>query len=334
MKKIVTEENSGIALIMQVILIALFSAIVSFVINVNSSKSLIISLIFFILYAIIIHNMFLNNFRKGLRYYRKGEYKDAIIFFQRIYNLFNRHKLLDKLRYFALFSHSKKSYREMSLLNIAFIYSKIGNENESKQTYQKVLDEFPKSFEAKVALKNSDINKADDRKQDINDIKISFCKKKILLLILLTSLFIIPSPLILIDYSISLFLKFIFLISAIFFMFAFIFLIIKYFDTRPGLIIYKNGFMDNTSLASFNFIEWESVESIYYSKESNHKFVRINLFNIEEILMNQSTLIQIIARLNKQRFKGGINISSVLLNCSLLELRSVLQNGFERHKYA
>lgn len=334
MKKIVTEENSGIALIMQVILIALFSAIVSFVINVNSSKSLIISLLFFILYAIIIHNIFLNNFRKGLRYYRKGEYKDAIIFFQRVYYLFNRHKLLDKLRYFALFSHSKKSYREMSLLNIAFIYSKIGKENESKQTHQKVLDEFPKSFDAQIALDTINIMKSDTQSNYPDNIQIPFSKKKIIIYILLAGIFILISSFILINKNITVYEKYVFILCLVMCSVIELALISRLFDKRPGLIINRKGIIDNSTFTSLGFINWKSIKAIYYSKSFNQKVIHIELINTEEILKNQIIFIQLLARLNKQKFKTGIDLSSKLLNCSLSDLNRVLQNEYKRNKNA
>jgi len=97
--------------------------------------------------------------RKGVRFYKKGEYEKAIVQFQASYDFFVRHQWIDKYRSVLLLSASRISYTEMALVNLAFCHSQLGNGSMSKELYEKVLSEFPDSQMAKTSLKMFDATK-------------------------------------------------------------------------------------------------------------------------------------------------------------------------------
>ena len=99
----------------------------------------------------------LNNFipldhRTGMRLVNKKEFENAIPYFQKSYDFFSKYSWLDKYRYIMLLSSSKMCYREMSLTNIAFCYSQIGQGNKAIEYYNRTLEEYPENDMAKAAI--------------------------------------------------------------------------------------------------------------------------------------------------------------------------------------
>lgn len=88
----------------------------------------------------------------GVSLIRQTKYNEAIVQFNNSYNYFNKHRLIDKYRYFTTMSSSKMWYREMALNNIAFCYGQIGDGANAKKYYLKTLEEFPGNPLATAAL--------------------------------------------------------------------------------------------------------------------------------------------------------------------------------------
>jgi tetratricopeptide (TPR) repeat protein len=107
----------------------------------------------YILAMIMPRKLIAKNHRKGIRYFKEKNYEAAIQEFEKSYEYFKKYKWIDKYRVFTLFSGSSISYSEMALLNIAFCSGQIGNGKKSKETYEKVLLEFPDNEIAKSTLR-------------------------------------------------------------------------------------------------------------------------------------------------------------------------------------
>lgn len=107
------------------------------------------------------------NHRKGMLFYKQGNYVQAIEEFKKSYNFFCRNPWIDKYRYLTLLSSSKASYTEMALLNIAFCYAQSNNAKLSKEYYEKVIELFPYSEMAKSALNM--IAAFEDKQNDSNN---------------------------------------------------------------------------------------------------------------------------------------------------------------------
>ena len=90
---------------------------------------------------------------KGVSLLKQGRYEEAIPHFERSYAFFSLHRWLDDFRYLVLLSSSSISYREMALVNIAYIYALLGNGELSLQAYQRALAEFPRSILANSGLR-------------------------------------------------------------------------------------------------------------------------------------------------------------------------------------
>jgi tetratricopeptide (TPR) repeat protein len=64
------------------------------------------------------------HYRKGIVYMKNNKYDLAISVFNKSFEFFNDYKWIDRFRVIILMSSSRVSYRESSLLNIAFCYTK------------------------------------------------------------------------------------------------------------------------------------------------------------------------------------------------------------------
>ena len=99
-----------------------------------------------------LESFFTKDHKKGIKLIKSNNYLDAISSFEKSVTYFQTNQWIDKYRFLTLLSSSKLSYIEMDLNNIAFCYAQIGNGNKAKHYYQKILNEFPNSNLAKMAL--------------------------------------------------------------------------------------------------------------------------------------------------------------------------------------
>lgn len=73
------------------------------------------------------------------------------------------------------------------------------------------------------------------------------------------------------------------------------------------LIIDENGFVDNSSLQNFGFVQWEYVESLRVSSKLNYKFISVKMkasYN-----PNISRMVKILSKINTPFTGEMINIS-------------------------
>lgn len=101
--------------------------------------------------------------RQGMMLVKQEKYREAIPHFENSYSFFKQHAWLDKYRYLTLLTSSKISYREMALVNAAFCHGQLGEGQESKGYYERVLQEFPENGIALAALR---LINSFDRKQE------------------------------------------------------------------------------------------------------------------------------------------------------------------------
>jgi tetratricopeptide (TPR) repeat protein len=91
--------------------------------------------------------------RKGMRALRQGKYEDALIDFERSFEFFSKHPWIDRYRMFTVFSVSKLCYREMAMVNKAFVLVCLNRKEEAKALYEACLKEYPKNNVAYYGLK-------------------------------------------------------------------------------------------------------------------------------------------------------------------------------------
>jgi len=157
----------------------------------------------------------------------------------------------------------------------------------------------------------------------MKEITIPLSKKKIALSFSASITFVILS-LLLIQITSTIY-RYLFLISIIFFGTLAIFLFIKFFDRKPGLVINHEGIIDNSSALSAGLIRWDDVVDIDVLNLSGQKMVMIKLRNPNQILSRQSILKRIVMKLNENFFGSPVFITPNILNCNFEELYDTLK---------
>lgn len=97
----------------------------------------------YLLISNFVRGILTRHHRRGVSRLKAGDFAGAIPSFQAGYDYLARHAWIDRWRYLVLLSSSRMSYREMALCNIAFAYAQLGDGVRSRQTYERVLREFP-----------------------------------------------------------------------------------------------------------------------------------------------------------------------------------------------
>lgn len=111
----------------------------------------VFGIVIYLVLFLLMRQMIAGKFRKGMRLLKNENFDNAIICFQDSYVFFNKHMLLNK--YIGIIiSVSKITYKEMSLLNIAYCHIMKKDGAKAKETYEQTLYEFPNSTIAKNAL--------------------------------------------------------------------------------------------------------------------------------------------------------------------------------------
>lgn len=90
---------------------------------------------------------------RGVKLLKKARYEEALTIFQETSEYFSRHPRLDQYRWLLRMDSTSMSYREISLINIAACYFHLGQAEQSKLAYEKVLAEYPENAIALNALK-------------------------------------------------------------------------------------------------------------------------------------------------------------------------------------
>jgi tetratricopeptide (TPR) repeat protein len=97
--------------------------------------------------------------RSGINLVKQKNYNDAIPYFIKSYDFFNKYAWIDKYRYITLLSSSLMCYKEMALNNIGFCYGQIGEGQLSEEYYLRTIKEYPDNELAKAALNLINVGK-------------------------------------------------------------------------------------------------------------------------------------------------------------------------------
>ena len=121
--------------------------------KLNLKEPALYGAITYLTLSISLRNLVPKSHREGLNLTKEHKFENAIPKFENSYKFFTENNWIDKYRFIILLSSSKMSYREMSLCNIAFCYSQIGNGQKSIEYYKKTLAEYPENGLAQTGLK-------------------------------------------------------------------------------------------------------------------------------------------------------------------------------------
>ena len=100
-------------------------------------------------------------------------------------------------------------------------------------------------------------------------------------------------------------------ISIAFFGFCAVYLGMKIFDKKPGLIIDAEGFTDNSSGASAGKVLWKDVKEISVQEVMNQKFIMLKMKNPELYLQREKNPIKKrMMELNYKLYQTPVNITA------------------------
>jgi hypothetical protein len=120
--------------------------------------------------------------------------------------------------------------------------------------------------------------------------------------------------------------------SFIFFSITAVYAIIKLFDRKPGLIITKEGIIDNSSAVAAGLVRWDNVKDIKYTNIMGTRIIALPLHNPELVLTRQKGIKKFLMKLNKDGFDSPVQISSNTLRCNFDELYDIIEKQLIAHK--
>ena len=120
--------------------------------GVNLDLAMLITVSSYIGLSVLLQRLIPKHHRMGFRLLVNKEYESAALAFQQSWNFFSKNRWLDDYRAFFMLSASGMSYREMSLINRSLCYWQSGNNEKALESYREVLNHFPNSRMAKMAI--------------------------------------------------------------------------------------------------------------------------------------------------------------------------------------
>ncbi|HSG87668.1 MAG TPA: hypothetical protein VLA56_00535 [Pseudomonadales bacterium] len=104
-----------------------------------------------IAYALLIRWRVTGDHRVALWHLANHDYAQAIGRFEASLAFFDRHPLLDRLRYVLLVSPTGHRYREMAMLGLGYCHAQLGHV-AARDWYEACLRDYPKNMTAMAAL--------------------------------------------------------------------------------------------------------------------------------------------------------------------------------------
>ncbi len=111
-----------------------------------------------------------------------------------------------------------------------------------------------------------------------------------------------------------------------------IYLIIKLFDNKPGLIINEKGIIDNTNSNSLGLILWSDIVMISPIKVASTRLLLVKLKKPEKYIERVNQINKLILRKNIKTYGTPITLTSVILKCSFEELERLILESFNQSK--
>ena len=115
------------------------------------------------------------------------------------------------------------------------------------------------------------------------------------------------------------------MLSILFFGLCLIFIMRKWRDTRPGLIISEKGVTDNSSAITAGEIPWGDISEIKLITVFNTKFFMVIVKNPDEYINRQTNVFKKnTMKINYRNYGSPISISTNTLDCNSDELKNIL----------
>jgi tetratricopeptide (TPR) repeat protein len=111
----------------------------------------------YILLSILLQNLIPTDHNKGIKLIKQEKFEEAIPHFKNSVDFFTKHSWIDKYRSVTLLISSRRTFREISLCNLAYCLTQVRRIDEAKKMYEDVLLEYPNNIVAKAALKTFEL---------------------------------------------------------------------------------------------------------------------------------------------------------------------------------
>ena len=113
---------------------------------------------------------------------------------------------------------------------------------------------------------------------------------------------------------------------------ASVFLFIKLFDKKAGLVINNQGIIDNTNSSSMGLISWPEITKIYKKKVISTEILIIEIRNPEEYIQKANGLKKLGLKQNLKSYGTPITLTAVGLKCSFDELERLVLESYNENK--
>lgn len=107
---------------------------------------------------------------------------------------------------------------------------------------------------------------------------------------------------------------------------------IKLFDGRPGLLIDKEGIVDNSSAVSAGRIPWSEITDLKISQIAGQRILTIEVSDAEKYIAGCNLLKRMLNSANTKLLGSPVNISANSLQMSFDELVLVMSKAIEAYK--
>jgi hypothetical protein len=123
------------------------------------------------------------------------------------------------------------------------------------------------------------------------------------------------------------------LVVLLFFGFAALYLLRKFFDPKPGLVIDDEGIIDNSSFVAAERIYWKNIKDVYVTRvrtsvilgKRYQDSLTFSVDNVEEIMARQKGFKKLLMNLNKRYYRSPVQVSSVILKSDFSQLAEIIK---------
>lgn len=121
-------------------------------------------------------------------------------------------------------------------------------------------------------------------------------------------------------------------IGMFFFSIILIYIPIKLFDKKPGLIIDEKGIFDNSSAVTVGFIEWSDVKSLKTISINSTKLLLICMYNPEKYMDGFNKVKRVMLKTNNRIYGTPISINATGLKINFKNLEELITEKFQQYK--
>ncbi len=174
-----------------------------------------------------------------------------------------------------------------------------------------------------------------------NEIKIPLSKNKIIVIFFGALLFVFLGTWFVIDpekFAYRIFhnpdiIRIVGIVSVVFFGICTLFIFRKLFEQKFGLIINKDGIIDNSNATSIGLIKWSDIIGIRVIQVFSQKFIMIDVSNPEEyIRLKKKGIGKMAMKANYNKYGSPISINTNTLKTNFTELISLIEKEYEKKR--